>query len=202
MSAIHARIAAAKAKAAKTEKAATPQPQIPQGPQTLRPPLPQEPIGALNGWQQTRSRGRPRKAITKEHLTLPPMEQFVRHCLDANPDACEFVGSNRPAASVSESVGRLITTRIAYPRPTLMAAYVEFCKDHGFCSTIPKTFTSLVVATCLAAGWVVRPARSVEWRRGLIKGVTLRNQTPWFGNDRWMDPRPDRQRWKKKSDAA
>ena len=197
MSAIHARIAAAKARAAKVEKEAAPQPQVPQGPQTLRPPLPQKPIEALQTWQPTRSRGRPRKMITKEHLSLPPLELFVRECLIENPDAAEFVGSTHKR-SVKTAAGGTVSALPTYHRITLAQAFIEFCKDRGYVPVVPRSFPSLLTATCIAAGWTVYEAKTSEWRRRILRGVCLRNQTVWHGDDRNMG-RPDRRRWEKKA---
>ena len=190
MSAIHAKIASAKAKAEKNQAEAS---AAPQGGQTLRPPLPQRPIATTDNWNPKRSRGRPRKLITKEHLTLPAIEPFVRECLIQSEGSAEFIGST-VQRNVRTVTGSVVRAPSNYPRITLADAYIEFAKDRGYVPTVPRSFVSLLITTCLAAGWVVSESSSSEWRRRILRGVCLRNQLPWSGDDRGMG-RPDRKRW-------
>ena len=199
MSILHAKLAAAKARAAQSQPE-TASSQALRPPTSQKPPLPHNDIPAAQNWPATRSRGRPRKLFPKYALDVPPLREWVEASLLPDSECCEFVGS---ASLVRHKTikGEVITVRASYPRRTLRDDYLRFLKDRGHHVIVPKSFPGLIVKTCLEAGIPVTLSRAGDSRRLILRGVCLRDQTPWDGEDRGMGGRTDRKRWIKRSES-
>ena len=166
-------------------------------------PLPQrfkQQPGVAKDWESKRTLGRPRNQFAKHHLQAHPVEDFVNACLQPDVRYAEFIGEPRPRA-VKTVDGRSAKILTEYHRLTLTQAYLQYAVDNGYLSTVPISLGSRIIKACLENGWAVRYARAGDSRRTMIEGIWIKGQEPFLGNDRGMF-KPDRQRWKRKSDAA
>lgn len=159
----------------------------------------QREIPATEGWQSKRSGGRPRKCFPVSRLEVHPVSQFIDECLIHDESCAEYVGCRGPIKLETKS-GATIRAKPTYPRPTLTECYFQFAQTHGYAAIKPKTLIGLVIRNCLERGWAVSPDRSSDARRRIVRGIRLRDQVPFDGEDRGALG-PDRRRWVRKSDA-
>lgn len=166
-----------------------------QAPPPPNPPKPRREIPAAQDWTVKRTRGRPRNEFAKHRLQQHPVDAFVESCLLPDPQCSEFLGSNqaRPVQTVD---GKFVRVSPQYQRLTLTQAYLSYCVENHFLATVPKTFSGLLLKACLERGWAVNEAKAGDSRRRLVRGVSLKGQAPFYGNDdRFMEGHIDRRRW-------
>lgn len=159
------------------------------------PPKPRREIPAAQDWTVKRTRGRPRNEFAKHRLQQHPVDAFVETCLLPDPQCSEFLGSNtaRPVQTVD---GKFVRVSPQYQRLTLTQAYLAYCVENHFLAVVPKTFSGLLLKSCLERRWAVRETKAGDSRRRLISGVSIKGQVPFHGNDdRFMEGHVDRRRW-------
>lgn len=155
------------------------------------PPRPAAPT-EIPGWKPTRTRGRPRLAMDQKVLKYNPISEFMEACLLPDLDACEFIGEKSPRPTV----------RNKYHRMPLADAYRQFCREKGYPLNLPTSFGTLIIKHGQEFGWNIIRVKAGETRRFLLKGVCLKGQQPWNGEDRGLTGRPDRRRWIKNENAT
>ena len=144
-------------------------------------------------WNPKRSRGRPRKQFPAYLLQSHPIAEWVRAALCESPDSFEHIGSVATKV-VQTTEGQSVKVACQYPRLTLVESYLRFAAEIGHVVLVPKNFTAVVIKSCLEAGWSVRQCRTADRRRAALKGVCLKGQQPWNGEDRLLLGQ-DRKRW-------
>lgn len=159
---------------------------------TRKPPPPAAAPSATKDWSPKRSRGRPRREYAKSRRDFHPVSEFCEAHLVPDPDCAEFIGTRRPI----KSEGTGATMPVAYPRQTLIDAYVLFCREKGYPLALPRTFAGLILKACSEFGWPALPGRAGESRRHIIRGICLKNQAPFHGDDRGLLGE-DRRRWRR-----
>lgn len=185
------------AKLRKANAVADQEPQPPQKPLVVQ--RPKREIPAAREWSPKRTLGRPRNQFAKYHLQQHPVADFVNACLQPAPSCSEFIGEIR-CRSVKTVDGRAAKIKTDYPRMTLASAYIQYCVEHCYLPTLPRTFSALIIKTCLENGWMVRYTRAGDSRRQVIQGILIKGQEPFYGtDDRLLEGHVDRQRWLRSS---
>lgn len=158
-----------------------------------RPVVTPTPIPVRDGIPR-RTRGRPRKRLTKALFDHPPIAEWVTARLSFMPGNCVTVGGWRKHY-ITHVNGKRIRAEIDHRgRPTLAADFEKWCAEHNYPPTRPRCFSGLILHETLSKGWQVRCRRSGQLRRVILEGVALENAPAWTGED--FDPSIDPPRWR------
>jgi hypothetical protein len=110
--------------------------------------------------------------------------EWVSTALYFDPGACEFVGNSRKDWQTVE-----------YGRGTLRQSYEAFCAERQAVPCSIKSFVRRILETTESLGWPpVFRDRAFSSRRLVVRGVRLRNETRWTGEDVDQVPRNRNQR--------